>query len=951
MSASSVNYAAPADLVEREREIEELFEVLTAARTGTGRLVVISGEAGVGKSRLLDAAADQARESGMVVLAGRGLEFARDFPFGVALQLLEPPLAAADPALRADLLAGAAAAAARFEGSEVTGLADGVDHSYAFVHGLRRLAGNLIAPHGGDQARPALVAVDDAQWADALSLRFLIRLGADLNTLPVAIVVALRDGDDGPYPNFQRKLAGAARELRPGRLSPQGVTAVVRAAYTEAAPEFCRACARASGGNPFYLHEIVKAAQADGIPATALAAAEIAALVPASVLRSVLLRLARVPGAGPALASAVAILGDAAPLAQAAALAGLDEETVEQAADALARSRILLPGEPLSFTHPLIGAAIRDDLPVLARSRAHRRAAKLLAAEGARAEVVAAHLLACRPAGDADAVSILGQAAEHAAVRGEYDAARRFLERALAERPSAEPEADLRLQLALAQAAVGVPDAPAKLTDALECAHDPQSRARALQALARLQFARSDFPAAAEAIGKALSQLAQADPLARELLTDQMAIAALQPDLCPEAAMRLAALTDDARRGRLPGEAALLAQLASSMAFAGEPAGQVREVARAAVRDISGDTFYGITTGSVVLALIHIDELDLASPPVEATMERARRAGSLIGTGFASHWRAMLHYHRGALDRAIAAAEDTLEVCRAGWDLCLPWVVSLLVRTHVELGDLRAAAETLRLCEGTREPGLPGALLLEARGHLALACGQPAEALASLETAGTLATTGHQTAPPTMLPWRSAAALAAARLGQRERAAALATAELDQARRIGARRTLGGALRVAGLITPGRPGLALLTEAVAVLEHSPAALERARALTDLGAAHRRAGQFQAARQILRHAWQAAEDLGATPLASRAREELHAAGGRRRSPRHHAGPAALTPTEQRVAQLAADGLGTPEIARTLYVSPKTIEWHLDHVYRKLAIRSRHQLPTALSQQLS
>ncbi len=136
-----------------------------------------------------------------------------------------------------------------------------------------------------------------------------------------------------------------------------------------------------------------------------------------------------------------------------------------------------------------------------------------------------------------------------------------------------------------------------------------------------------------------------------------------------------------------------------------------------------------------------------------------------------------------------------------------------------------------------------------------------------------------------------------------------------------------------------------------MLEHSPAALERARALTDLGAAHRRAGQFQAARQILRHAWQAAEDLGATPLASRAREELHVAGGRRRSPRHHAGPAALTPTEQRVAQLAADGLGTPEIARTLYVSPKTIEWHLDHVYRKLAIRSRHQLPTALSQQLS
>jgi DNA-binding CsgD family transcriptional regulator len=949
--ADCVNHSL-ADLVERDRELGELVGALTAARAGTGRLVVISGEAGAGKSRLLEAAADQARASGIGVLAARGLEFERDFPFGVALQLLEPPLAAAGPARRADLLAGAAAAAALFEGSEVSGLADGVDHSYAFVHGLRRLAGNLIAPHGGELARPVLLAVDDAQWADMLSLRFLIRLSADLNTLPAAIVVAVRDGDDGPNASLLHKLASAARQLRPGRLSPQGVAAVVTAAYPGAAPEFWQACSRASGGNPFYLHEIVKAAQADGIPATALGAAEIAALVPESVLHSVLLRLARVPGAGPALAAAAAILGDAAPLAHAAALAGLDEETAERAADALARSGILVPGEPLVFTHPLIGAAIRDDLPALTRSRAHRRAAGLLAAGGTPAEVVAAHLLACRPADDADAVSILGQAAEHAAVRGEYDAARRFLERALMERPSAGPQVDLRLQLALAQAAVGVPDAPARLTDALEFVHDRQRKAQALHALARLQFARSDFPAAADAIRRALSQLDQADPLARDLLTDQMAIGALEPDLCPEAATRLAALADDARRGRLPCEAALLAQLASAMLAAGEPAARVREVARAAVRGISGDAFYGITTGSVVFALIYIDELDLASPPVEAAMERARRAGSLIGTGFASHWRAMLHYHRGALDQAIAAAEDTLEVCRVGWDLCLPWVVSLLVRAHIERGDLGAAAEALHLCQRTPDRAMEGALLLEARGHLALARGQPAEALASLEAAGALTATDHGTAPPTMLPWRSAAALAAARLGRRERAAELAAAELDQARHIGARRTLGGALRVAGLITGDRPGLTLLTEAVAVLESSPAALERARALTDLGAAQRRAGQFQAARQILHRAGQSAQDLGATALASRAREELHAAGGRRRrSPRHHAGPAALTPTERRVAQLAADGLGTPEIARTLYVSPKTIEWHLDHVYRKLAIRSRHELPTALSQQPS
>lgn len=947
MSASCVNGI---ELVEREQHLAELSGALAAARAGSGRLVIIHGEAGVGKSRLLEAAADQARSSGMDVLTARGLEFERDFPFGIALQLFEPPLATAGPARRAGLLAGAAAAAALFDGSEVTGLTDGVDHAYAFVHGLRRLIGNLVTSYGGERARPMLLSVDDAQWADALSLRFLIRLAADLKTLPVTVVIAARDGEYDVNGGFLRTLVSTAQILRPGRLSPPAVAAVVNAAYPGAAEEFWQACARASAGNPFYLHEIVKAAQADGITATASGAAAIAGLVPESVLHSVLLRLSRVPGAGPDLAAAVAVLGHAVPIAQAAALAGLGEETAERAADALARSRILAPGEPLSFTHPLVGAAIREDLPTLARSRAHRRAAGLLAAEGAPAELVAAHLLSCRPADDPAAVVILEQAAQHAAVRGEYGGARRFLTRALAERPAPRLQADLRLKLALAEAAAGEPDALARLSEVLAFVHDARRRAQALHALARLQFARSDFRAAAEAIGGALGQLDPGDPLARELLTDQMAIAGIQPDLCPEAAKRLAALADDARGGCLPREPALLAHLAIALVGSGEPASQVREIAGAAAAGIIDDAFYGITMGTAVVSLIFVDELDLASPPVQAAQEHAQRVGSLIRTGFAGHWRAMLYYYRGALDQAIAAAEDTLEACRAGWDLCLPWVVSLLVRAHIERGDLRAAAQALSLYRGTPDRGLEGALMLEARGHLALARAEPAAALASLEAAGALTAIDGGTAPPTMLPWRSAAALALERLGQHERAAELASAELEQARRIGARRTLGGALRVAGLIAGGRPGLALLTEAVAVLEHSPAALERAHALTDLGAAYRRAGQLATARPILHSASQAAQNLGAAPLAARAREELRAAGGRHRSPRHDAGLSALTPTERRVAQLAADGLGTPEIARLLYVSPKTVEWHLSHVYRKLSIRSRHQLPVALSRRL-
>ncbi|MGP0026072.1 MAG: ATP-binding protein, partial [Streptosporangiaceae bacterium] len=190
-NVGGLDHAGPADLAERERELEELAGALAAARAGTGRLVVIQGEAGVGKSRLLDAAAGQARASGMGVLSARGLEFERDYPFGVALQMLEPSLAAAEPGQRASLRAGAGVAAALVEGREVAGPADGMDHSHALVDGLRRLVVNLIAPPpGGAQARPMLLTVDDAQWADVLSLRFLIRLAADLSTLPAAVVVA-----------------------------------------------------------------------------------------------------------------------------------------------------------------------------------------------------------------------------------------------------------------------------------------------------------------------------------------------------------------------------------------------------------------------------------------------------------------------------------------------------------------------------------------------------------------------------------------------------------------------------------------------------------------------------------------------------------------------------------------------------------------------------------------
>jgi DNA-binding CsgD family transcriptional regulator len=168
---------------------------------------------------------------------------------------------------------------------------------------------------------------------------------------------------------------------------------------------------------------------------------------------------------------------------------------------------------------------------------------------------------------------------------------------------------------------------------------------------------------------------------------------------------------------------------------------------------------------------------------------------------------------------------------------------------------------------------------------------------------------------------------------------------LREARVWGTPRAIGMALRALGLAEGGARGVELLAEAAAVLERSPARLEHARALTDLGAALRRANRRKAARDPLRRALDIADACGARPLADRARYELRAAGGRPRRPRI-GGAQALTASERRIAGMAADGLSNREIAQALFVTKKTVEAHLSNAYRKLDIHSRMQLAAAL-----
>jgi DNA-binding CsgD family transcriptional regulator len=199
---------------------------------------------------------------------------------------------------------------------------------------------------------------------------------------------------------------------------------------------------------------------------------------------------------------------------------------------------------------------------------------------------------------------------------------------------------------------------------------------------------------------------------------------------------------------------------------------------------------------------------------------------------------------------------------------------------------------------------------------------------------------------PAFLPWRSQAALALHRLGRRGQALQLAQEELELARRWGAPRAVGIALRALGLVHGGSAGQALLREAITVLEGSGASLEHARVLVDLGAALRRSNRRAEARAPLRQGLELAYRAGAAGLVRQAQEELAAMGARPRK-LLLTGAESLTPSERRVARMAAQGMSNKELAQALFVTVKAVEVHLSSVYRKLQISSRAQLAQALA----
>jgi DNA-binding CsgD family transcriptional regulator len=926
-----------ARLLERDSELGVVESLVARLTTGAGGLLVVEGLAGIGKTALLAELRERADATGARVLAARGGELESDDAYGVLAQLFGPPLA---PDVLTDLPVPALAAL----GSSVTATAPpGEDAARVVYHALFGVCARLAADE------PLAVVVDDAHWADERSLRWLLFLARRIDRAPILLALARRPREPGADRDLVDRIAtlDGAEVIRPAPLSAEGTAAVVRAAMgDDADPEFCEACRRATGGNPFLLRALVTELWDSGVVPTAEAAELALSVGPESVARATLLRVARLPPAALPLARALAILGDA-DLRDAARLAQLDDDAAVAAAGALSAAGLLADGPRLRFAHPLLRSAIDADIDEHARGRSHRDAADVLAAGGASPERVAAHLLNATASGNPKATAALRAAARRAYANGAAPTAARYLRRALEEPPADDERASVLLELGRAEVRASEPDAVAHLEEAVAAAGDDVFAARALRELARAHMVAGRMAEAGEAFEAAVGRAVDDRELRLALEGEHAATLANVTD-ANTAAARLAPYRDVP--GETPAERTVLALLAFTSVQTNQPVDVAHGFLERALSDgrfVAEQTAATVTFADGVLALLLAEREERALEVLEPALADMERLGWTIGLTAVPCFQSWAHLRLGNLEAARERGRAALAVSgERGWQALTPMAAAVLCETEIERGDLAAAAAAL---DGLGLPDdVPDSslfqLALYARGLLRAARGEAEPALADVLLCGEREVALGGVTPAAMA-WRSHAALLHARLGDRAAAEALAGEELELARALGASRALGIALRAHGIVHGGGAGLAALEEAEAVLRDSGARLEHARALCELGAALRRANRRRDAREPLREALALADAAGAEPLAARARDELHAAGAR---PRRSAlqGADALTASELRVAQLAAEGKANRAIAAELFVTVRTVEFHLSRAYAKLGIGSRAELADAL-----
>ena len=901
-------------LLGRDHERHEIEQALARARSGTSATLALAGDPGIGKTALLDYAAERA--TGMRLLRARGIKSEAQIPFGSLLELLRPALGMLDkiPEPQAVALEGALA------------LRRGTAQE-RFAVGAATLS--MLAAHA-EQA-PVAVLVDDAQWLDVSSAQALLFAFRRLVADPIAVFIAVREGEpslldgaDLPALQISGLTSDEAARLMPGL-----------------AAETAALLHRATAGNPLALLEL--AADTGDL---ALAPEGAPILVSAKISQAFLHRAGQLSQAAQQalVLAAASDTTDLATLQQAAAGPGIDLAAL---ADAESAGLVtLLPGA-VEFRHPLARLAIYTDAPADQRRGAHRALAAALPDRDADRR--AWHLAAAAAGTDESASAALGQAGARARDRSAYAAAAAAFERA--GRLTADGSRRVRLLREAAGAAwlAGLADRAVTLLDE------------------------------ARATARGPRELVEIDQLRGNIATHR------GPVMRGHAILTAAAGKADPERA-----VAMLAEAANACFYAGDPAEMlvVAERARAVLpADASPRARFlaGITVG---MARILGGDAAAGTEAVHEAIELAEGSQSLREDLQLVPWLAMgpLFLRETGAGRSLLA--DALRIARDRAAVgALPYLLNLIARdqavtdrwavaeaTYLEAIDLAresgqqtelafglaglawlqarrgreqecrdCAAEALRLC---RELGmrLYEIWATAALGDLELALGDAARAAVHFgrqqRLLTELAITDADLSPAAEL------AEAYLRLGREEAAQQTAAQFTAAAQAKGQPWPLAKALRGQGLLAADADFPALFEQAIRQHAQTLDAFETGRTRLAYGERLRRARNRVLAREQLRAALDIFEHLGAGPWAGRARAELVATGEklRRRDP---STIDELTPQELQIALALAGGRTTRETAAAMFLSPKTVEYHLRHVYQKLGIHSRDELTRALA----
>ncbi|MFI7402100.1 ATP-binding protein [Streptomyces sp. NPDC049541] len=851
--------AASASLWERDEEItavRQAIDTLCADRASSGSLLMIRGEAGLGKTALLAEIRRIAEQRHCTVWSTRGGETLRSVPFNVVRQLLQPALVSLMPEEAREYLgdwydiAGPALGIAEpgERQADPQGVCDGL------VAGVRRLA---------RRDWPLVLLIDDAHWADQETLRWLAAFAERLDDLSVLVVVARRPGEvNGESARHLDAIAAASG--RPdadlSALTPDATAGLTRATLgAHADAPFCREVWAVTGGNPYETVELLAKVQDSELEPTESAAGELRALNRSARGGGLVARLEELGIDATRFAWAAAILGTGISVGLVAELATMDHDEALRCAELLQDARILTEPDPasaqaddgdLEFVHPLIATAVYNSIPDALRTAMHGIAAQVVTESGLGAAMASRHLLQVHPDDDEELVEQLREAArEHLAV-GAPDAARRCLERALLEPPLPEVHARVLYELGCATLLT----APATTIDHLQSA---------------LGMPGLDGDERVDAVFRLSQALLHNDQMEEALRTVE-AEAARHPE--GPAKMRLQAvqymwegiysgesnspgrserLADLARTctGRNNSERVLLMLRGFDALIQGENAEEVVEVCDRALvngRLATGlgwtDTEWGIEL-LVMLAntYAYTDRLDRAESFYNEALRTYESAGWSGGHLSLAHAHIGLgHRRRGRLREAEASLREALRLAeRVGRGLPLYWCATsnlidvLLARGHVD--EAWAVADECGFA-----PPYPSPMVMldprSVRGRLLIAVGRTQEGINELEEAEKAAAArGHHN--PLVIPWAFDLARALAKKDP-ARAAQLAMEARRRAERFGTDTAIGEALRCAAALETGQRAVRLAAQAVTYLEASPCQYEHAAARVEYGIAAR-----------------------------------------------------------------------------------------------------------------